>query len=106
MNILATQLPGKFVEAIGDRSSRVSRFYTDRQNQKYKEQVKTLTQNYAQEVYKEKPFDIIITGHTHVDDDFRFETQGKKVRSINLGSWLDRPKALLVTTEETKFIDL
>jgi UDP-2,3-diacylglucosamine hydrolase len=106
MNILSTQLPGKLVEAIGDRSSRVSRFYTDRQNQKYKEKVKALTQDYAQEVYNEKPFDIIITGHTHVDDDFSFEAQGKKARSINLGSWLDRPKALIVTKEETKFIDL
>ncbi len=106
MNFLTTQLPGKLVESIGDRSSRVSRFYTDRQDQVYKDKVKTLTQNYAQEVYKEKPFDLIITGHTHVDDDFSFEVKSRKVRSINLGSWLDHPKALIVTKEEQKFIDL
>lgn len=106
MNILATQLPGKLVEAIGDRSSRVSRFYSDRNNQKYKDQVKSLTQNYAKDVYKERPFDLIITGHTHVDDDFSFMVGSKNVRSINLGSWLDRPKALIVTSQEQKFVNL
>ena len=106
LNIVSTQLPGKFVEAIGDRSSRVSRFYTDRHNQKYKEKVKKITQDYAQEVFKEKPFDLIITGHTHVEDDFSFEASGKKVRSVNLGSWLDRPKAFIITPQEQAFIEL
>lgn len=106
MNILATQLPGKIVEVIGDRSSRVSRFYTDRMNQKYKDKVKKITQDYAQKIFTKRPFDLIITGHTHVDDDFSFETHGKKARSINLGSWLDRPKAFLVTPQEQKFIEL
>ena len=106
MNILATQLPGKIVEAIGDRSSRVSRFYTDRLNQKYKDKVKKITHDYAQIVYKEEPFDLIITGHTHVEDDFSFNSGNKTIRSINLGTWLDRPRAFEVTKTEQKFIDL
>lgn len=106
MNILATQLPGKIVEIIGDRSSRISRIYTDRINQKYKDKVKKMTRDYAKKAYSKRPFDMIITGHTHVDDDSSFEMNGKKSRSINLGSWLDRPKAFLITPTEQKFIEL
>lgn len=106
MNILATQLPGKIVEFIGDRSSRASRFYNDRINQQYKDKVKKITQDYAQKVYKEEPFHMIITGHTHVEDDFTFHAGTQTVRSINLGTWLDRPRAFLVTKDEQKFIDL
>lgn len=106
MNVLATQLPGKIVEAIGDRSSRASRFYNDRHSKNYRSKVIEITRQYAQNVAQERPFDIIITGHTHVEDDFTFEQSGKTVRSINLGTWLDRPKAFLLTSTEQKFIDL
>lgn len=106
MNLIATKLPGRIVQAIGDRSSQMSRFYTDRLNQKYKDKVKKLTQDYAQEVYKNEPFDFIITGHTHVEDDFSFKAGNKTVRSINLGTWLDRPRAFEITKTEQKFIDL
>ncbi len=106
MNILATQLPGKVVDIIGDRSSRASRFYNDRHTKEYKSKVISITRDYAQEVVQERHFDFIITGHTHVEDDFTFEQSGKKVRSVNLGSWLDRPKAFLLTSSEQKFIEL
>jgi UDP-2,3-diacylglucosamine hydrolase len=106
VNFLMTELPGKMMEVIGDRLSRVSRFYTDRMNQAYKDKVKKITHDYAKMIYQEKPFDLIITGHTHVDDDYTFEIGTKKARSINLGSWLDRPKALVVTSTEQKFIDI
>ncbi len=96
MNLIAHDLPGKAVGFIGDRSSQMSRVYTDRLNQKYKETVQNLTRNYAQKIYAETPFDLFVSGHTHVDDDFPFEVDGKTVRSVNLGSWLDRPKYLAV----------
>lgn len=96
MKVIAHNLPGKAVGFIGDRSSQMSRVYTDRLNQKYKETVQNLTRNYAQKIYAETPFDLFVSGHTHVDDDFSFELNGKKVRSLNLGSWLDKPKYLIV----------
>jgi UDP-2,3-diacylglucosamine hydrolase len=110
MNILATQLPGRLVEIIGDRSSRISRIYTDRINQKYKEKVRKITHNYAKKVYALRPFDLLITGHTHVEDDYSFKVNDKvnekNPRSVNLGSWMDRPKAFLITPTEQKFIEL
>lgn len=96
MEFISYHLPGSAVGFIGDRSSRMSRIYTDRLNQKYKETVQSLTRNYAQKIYKETPFDLFVSGHTHVDDDFTFEMTGKKIRSINLGSWLDKPKVLII----------
>lgn len=106
INFLMTELPGKMMEVIGDRFSRVSRFYTDRMNQAYKEKVKHMTRTYAEEIHKQKPFDLIITGHTHVDDDFTLQIGSKNVRTVNLGSWLDRPKVFMVTAREQKFLDL
>jgi UDP-2,3-diacylglucosamine hydrolase len=106
VNFLMTELPGKLMEVIGDRFSRVSRFYTDRMNQEYKDKVKKLTREYAKNIHAERPFDLIVTGHTHVDDDYTLDIDSKKVRTVNLGSWLDRPKVFVVTTTEQKFIDL
>ncbi len=96
MEFISYHLPGSIVGFIGDRSSRMSRIYSDRLNQKYKEAVQSLTRNYAQKIYKETPFDLFVSGHTHVDDDFTFDVDGKKARSVNLGSWLDKPKYLIV----------
>ncbi len=104
MEFVAHHLPGALVGFIGDRSSQMSRVYTDRMNQKYKETVTALTHTYAKKVYPEKHFDLFVTGHTHVDDDFTFESGTKKIRSINLGSWLDQPKALEVTPQEQKIL--
>lgn len=104
MNVLATQLPGRIVELIGDRSSRASRFYNDRHSKEYTSKVVEITRNYAQEAAQERPFDFIVTGHTHVEDDFTFEQSGKTIRSVNLGSWLDRPKVFLLTQSEQKFV--
>ncbi len=106
INVLATRLPGKIVEVIGDRSSRVSRFYNERINQEYKNKVKRITRDYAKKVYEEEPFDLIVTGHTHVEDDFSFQEGSRSVRSVNLGTWLDKPRAFVITKDEKKFIDL
>ena len=106
MNLIATKLPGIIVQAVGDRSSKVSRFYTDRMNQQYKDKVIKFTRDYAEQIYALQDFDLIVTGHTHVDDDYTFEKSGKKIRSMNLGSWLDRPKTLMVTPTEQKILDI
>lgn len=106
LNVIATRFPGRIVDMIGDRSSRISRFYNNRMTQEYKDKVRKMTRHYAQTKYNEEPFDLIITGHTHVEDDFTFEVGKRTVRSVNLGTWLDKPRAFLITPEEKKFIDL
>jgi UDP-2,3-diacylglucosamine hydrolase len=99
MKILIHQVPGQLISAIGERSSQISRVYSDRMDQEYKENVIAMTRKHAEKAFQQRPFDLIVTGHTHVDDDFTFEAAGKKARSINLGSWLDQPKTLIVTRE-------
>jgi UDP-2,3-diacylglucosamine hydrolase len=99
-------VPGSWIDFIGQKSSHASRSYSEKNYQDYKEKILKITRESAQKVFHEKPFDLLVTGHTHVDDDFSFEINGKTVRSLNLGSWLDQPKTLLITPEEHKIIRL
>jgi UDP-2,3-diacylglucosamine hydrolase len=55
---------------------------------------------------QEEPFDLIITGHVHVRDDHVFESGGRQVRSVNLGSWADGPCAFRITDTVQEFIQL
>ena len=41
----------------------------------------------AQRIHKVSPFDVMVSGHVHVLDDYEFKIDGKTIRSINLGSW-------------------
>ncbi len=104
VEIVSNYIPGKIIGIIGERSSQVSRLYTDRINKEYTKKVLDYTRTYAMKERMKQSFDYIITGHTHIKDDFEFEIQGEKIRSINLGSWLDQPKAFLITDGDTKFI--
>jgi UDP-2,3-diacylglucosamine hydrolase len=61
---------------------------------------------HAEKVVREDPFDLIITGHVHVRDDYEFEHAGRGVRSVNLGSWQDRPCAFKITNTCQEFIEL
>ena len=36
-------------------------------------------------------FDLIVSGHVHIRDDWQFESGDASFRSVNLGSWLDKP---------------
>ncbi len=45
-------------------------------------------------------------GHVHVRDDYEFEYAGRKVRSVNLGSWQASPCAFKITNTCQEFIEL
>ncbi len=91
LEFLIFHLPGKIVAMIGERASVVSRSYTS--------ETKTITDDdaiakiraHAAKAYVERPFDIIISGHLHVRDDYEFETASGRARSVNLGTWLSAP---------------
>lgn len=106
LEFLAYNMPGEIVSWIGNNSSKLSRVYTDRLNQKYKDKVTQLTRDYAQKIYNLKPFDLFICGHTHVEDSFVFIINNKSVKSVNLGSWLDKPKAFMLTDSEEAIISV
>lgn len=88
---LIRNLPGFLIAFIGERASAGSRKYTS--------QTKTIEPHvaiekiraHARKAYKEKPFDIIVTGHVHARDDYQTKTGERSFRSVNLGSWIDAP---------------
>ncbi len=97
MRALALNLPSRVVAAIGERASRASRSYTSTAKELPVDKIRRLIRTHAERVFREKPFDLIITGHVHVVDDVTFPASGRDVRSINLGSWYDGPKAFVVS---------
>ncbi|MBY0317054.1 MAG: UDP-2,3-diacylglucosamine diphosphatase [Bdellovibrionales bacterium] len=88
VRLLIMNLPGKIVYKIGEWASAKSRNYTDRLRDEHR--IRTIIHEHAQRVSREKPFDVIITGHVHLRDEFAF----KNKISFNLGSWDDQPVIL------------
>lgn len=95
---LARHLPAVVVRLIGEKASSASREYTSTAKELSHERIRALIRAHAARVYAEAPFDLIVTGHVHIVDDqvLTMGSGGREVRSVNLGSWFDAPKALLL----------
>lgn len=94
MLFLGHWLPGHLWNWIGEKWSQKSRKNSYSYLESRKSDVIKMVRVHAQRSYYEKPFDAIITGHMHIVDDYEFPMNGKQIRSINLGTWLDGPKIL------------
>jgi UDP-2,3-diacylglucosamine hydrolase len=81
-----------------------SRKKTMKYSEANQDEIKNMIRSHAQKVYLEKPFDLIVTGHMHVEDDYMFKVDGKEVRSINLGTWLNRPVSLKIENNKIEWI--
>ena len=46
---------------------------------------------HAKKEHADDPFDLIISGHVHIRDDCELSSANGSFRSVNLGSWYDRP---------------
>jgi UDP-2,3-diacylglucosamine hydrolase len=99
-------LPGIFWKWVGEAVSAKSRKRSSTYAVQNQKQIIELIRTYAQKTHKQKEFDLIITGHMHVVDDFTFQTSEGPARSINLGTWLDRPRALRIEGSKIEMIDL
>ncbi len=110
MTELAHSLPSSLIRLIGERASQASRTYTSTAKELPKEHIRSLIREHAKRNAKDQsgqtPFDLIITGHVHVEDDFEFDVAGRKVRSVNLGSWFEEPKAFLLDGSGGSFVRL
>lgn len=102
----AHSLPSFFWKSVGENLSKKSRKKTGQYAAQNPEKLKTMIQAYAMKVFNTEPFDLIITGHMHVFDDFIFESSGQKVRSVNLGTWLVKPLALCISQGHIEVVDL
>jgi UDP-2,3-diacylglucosamine hydrolase len=100
-------LSGYFWKWFGEKQSQKSRKKTSRYAIENSEKVKKLIRTYAENAHRtEEHFDLIVTGHMHVFDDYQFEVLGKKVRSINLGTWLDKPRALKISSHKIEVVNV
>lgn len=88
---LIANLPGFVIAHVGERASAGSRKYTSQTKTIEPQVAVEKIRAHARRAYEEKPFDIIVTGHTHIRDDNRTETDKRSFRSVNLGSWIEAP---------------
>ena len=91
IRFLVRHLPGALIRRIGDRASAASRDYTSNTKTIDRDDAMAKIHAHARKVHAERPFDLIISGHVHVRDDVRIESDRGAFRSVNLGSWLDAP---------------
>ena len=106
IEIFAHILPSWFWKPIGERLSEKSRKRTGFYAQKNSEKVITQIRAYAHKAFSEKPFDLIVTGHMHIRDQYTFQVGSKKITSINLGTWLEKPQALKLKNDLFEVVDL
>ncbi|MBC7742252.1 MAG: UDP-2,3-diacylglucosamine diphosphatase [Bdellovibrionaceae bacterium] len=99
-------VPGWFWKWFGERQSLKSRKRTGYYAVQNAERVTGLIRSHAERMYELKPFDLIVTGHMHIFDDYVFSRNGHKVRSVNLGTWLDFPRALKIEDGQLSVVSL
>lgn len=99
MGKLAYIIPGKFLDGVGLAAARMSRKKSSHARRDSQDSLRQKIRAFAELASQQTNFDFIITGHMHVRDEYEFESKGEKKTSINLGSWFEEPKALLLTEE-------
>jgi UDP-2,3-diacylglucosamine hydrolase len=101
---LAHVLSPRLIHWLGDHASKQSRKYSSVKRRDSEAELRQMIRSYAENTYAAKPFDLIITGHMHIRDDYTFERDGKKIRSVNLGSWFDEPLIFRLTETGSEWI--
>lgn len=102
----AHNLPGKLWKRVGESLSKKSRKKTGQYAAQNPDKLKAMIQAYAMKVFNAEPFDVIVTGHMHVFDDYRFSVGSRSVRSINLGTWLVEPLALCIDQGQIEVVNV
>ncbi len=107
--IAANRFTEKYIVKLGERMSAASRDYTSNRKTISEAVARAKIRAHAEKIQTEckaaggKAFDFLIAGHVHVSDRFELPAGGA---AINLGSWLDQPKVLLLTESGAQFIEL
>lgn len=103
---LICNLPGPLIASIGEKASASSREYTSQTKTIERQTAIDKIRAHARRAHRERPFDIILSGHVHVRDDYVGECSGCTFRSINLGSWMDAPCYFKLDDNEQRFHEL
>lgn len=80
-------IPGEIWEQIGSYAAKKSRVRSQEYRSLHESKLIEMIRAHAPRAYLEKSFDVIVSGHMHVFDDCELEVDGRKIRSLNLGSW-------------------
>ena len=103
-------LPGSWVSFMGEKLSQASsnrrKDNPPLETQKAKQIIRTYAQGLYSKAPLEKKFDYLFTGHIHVQDDFYFMDNDKKIYSINLGFWSETPRVYCLTKEGGVFYEI
>ena len=92
MKFLAHNLPGNFWDWVGKKMSAASAKNSRIERQDQQDYLRILVREYAREIAIRDHCHFVITGHVHIKDEYVFEKNGIKIKSINLGTWIDNPK--------------
>ena len=80
-------IPGVVWDGVGNYAARKSRSRSHDYRIAHEDKLVQMIRHHAHRVYDEKPYDLIVSGHMHVYDEYEFQVGIRKVRSVNLGSW-------------------
>lgn len=104
---LGTRLPGALWDEVGNFASRKSRTRSQVYRVSNEEKLVQMIRHHAHRAFSEKPYDLIVSGHMHVFDEYTFEVGERRVQSFNLGSWMGAEvKVLKLSGTQAKWISL
>lgn len=107
---MAHHLPGSFWNWLGTNFSKESRKHSTVYRRHNETELIHMIRQHAHKAFVEKAFDFIMTGHMHVFDDHVLKgeaiTLSARPRSINLGSWLQEPRAFYLNDEGGSWIKI
>ncbi|WP_413290157.1 UDP-2,3-diacylglucosamine diphosphatase [Bdellovibrio sp. HCB337] len=100
-------IPGKVWEEVGNYASRKSRARSQVYRVANEDKLVQMIRRHAHRVFDEKPYDLIVSGHMHVFDDYKFQVGIRNAQSVNLGSWYgDQVKVLKLSGTQTEWVTL
>jgi UDP-2,3-diacylglucosamine hydrolase len=107
LTFLAHNIPGNFWDWLADKYTKK---FTTRKRYRYTpehaEKIRNMIRTYAESSFAKEPFEVMVTGHMHVLDSYKFNRNGKDILSFNLGTWLDKPRVLKIENKKSEIIEL
>ena len=104
IELLAHAIPSNLWKPVGDYVSSRSRRKSSSYSSDNADQIRQMIRDYAKKIQRVDDFDVLISGHMHIEDDYTFKTNTGTSRSINLGTWLDKPKVLRIDQTQIKML--
>lgn len=99
-------MPGIVWLKLGDVWSPRSRKKTAKYGVRNEARIIDMIRAHAARAFAENSFDLIITGHMHVRDDYKFDVGSQSVRTINLGSWFQDVQILKIANKQVEWLAL